>query len=257
MLKLIDTVLALDEQLPPIGAMYQYVVAGNGLFVRAEDSRIAAMAPVAHCSLRGLVEVESYARLKVPRIPVKWLESILVSARRHLPKEVLYQFTYSDAWRCTRPAQRITPVSVEFDDVADAVIDLHSHNSMDAFYSDKDNRDEAGLRFYAVIGRVNTDRPEIALRAGVYGYPWPVSVETVFEGPGPFVDVLAAQTESGADLDELYPDAEYDEDEDLYGRMLEAYCAAYDYEGIAPEAFNTHMRKILDRFSKTNETQSN
>ena len=41
-----------------------------------------------------------------------------------------------------------------------------------------------------MIGRLGTERPEVALRVGVYGYFLPVPWEAVFEGDrGPFRDV--------------------------------------------------------------------
>ena len=78
---------------------------------------------------------------------------------------------------------------VDYDDMGSAVVDLHSHNSMPAFWSHTDNQDERGLRFYAVIGRLDTDRPEIRCRVGVYGHHWPVPATTIFESAGPFVDL--------------------------------------------------------------------
>ena len=39
-MKISDVIMAETDELPPIGSvMYQYVLAGNGLFIRAEDSR--------------------------------------------------------------------------------------------------------------------------------------------------------------------------------------------------------------------------
>ncbi|MBI3761123.1 MAG: hypothetical protein HY260_04585 [Chloroflexi bacterium] len=56
------------------------------------------------------------------------------------------------------------------------------------------------MRFYAVIGRVDTGEPEIAARVGVYGHHWRVSATAVFDGLGPFVDTFGR--------DDHDPDAE-------------------------------------------------
>lgn len=76
-------------------------------------------------------------------------------------------------------------------DAGRTVVDLHSHNSMPAFFSGTDNADEQGFRLYCVIGRIDTDAPEIACRAGVYGHHWPVPALAIFEGVGSFVDTFS------------------------------------------------------------------
>lgn len=182
--------------LPPIAALKEYVLAGNGLFVRAADSRLEALIPVAPARLPGLVELEPFVRLFIPRIPAAWLDSVYNGALYHLPDEVLYQFGYSpgapdDAntlggWRCVRPVQDADAMSVAFADFGQAVVDLHSHGHADAFFSATDDADEAGLRFYVVVGHIGRALPTITARVGVYGHHWYVPVTTIFDGPGPF-----------------------------------------------------------------------
>lgn len=194
-MNLITSTLAMGE-LPPITAMYDYVLGAGGLYIRAEDSRMSALVPVAEATLPGLDEVEPYARLKVERIPVKWLKSILIDGCARINREVLYQFRYQPEaceWHCRRPRQAVTSVSIVSEDTADAVVDLHSHNSMPTFFSGTDDSDEQGLRFYCVVGKLDTDRPEIACRVGVYGFHMRVRVETIFEGSGPYADTYDAE----------------------------------------------------------------
>ncbi len=186
---------ALLADILPLGPIttlgYEYVVAANGLFIRAEDERIEALLPVTESltALPGLEAVIPLARLKVGRVPARWLWSVQQDARRNLAIETLYQFVHTGDWRCVKPAQSGTRTTLGFADEAQAVIDLHSHNILPAFFSATDNADEGGLRFYAVIGRLDTERPELAVRVGVYGQHWVVPALTVFEGLGPCVDV--------------------------------------------------------------------
>src|SRR3990167_7555920 len=109
-MNLVAALLAEHPELPPQAALgYEYLVAGNGLFVRADDDRMEALIPVADCRLHGLADLTPFARLKVPRIPARWLDAILVSARRHSPNEILYQFywdAYEGLWHCVRPDQQ-------------------------------------------------------------------------------------------------------------------------------------------------------
>jgi PRTRC genetic system protein A len=197
-MKISEAILAESDKLPAFESMYQYIVAQNGLFIRAEDSRLAAMIQVAPARLTGLNLVIPAAFLKVDRVPGVWLRSVLASARKRMPNEAMYQFHYSGdqtravtrTWRCSSPAQTATPTALRFDDDGLAVVDLHSHNSMAAFFSDTDDADEQGLRFYCVIGRIDTDIPEIRCRVGVYGHFMDVPADMIFDDLGPFTDRL-------------------------------------------------------------------
>ena len=62
------------------------------------------------------------------------------------------------------------------------MLEIHSHGPHPAVFSSTDNRDEQGLRLYGVVGRLGTERPEVALRVGAYGHFLPVAWETVFDG---------------------------------------------------------------------------
>src|SRR3990172_1628223 len=67
-----------EGSLPPIGGvMYQYVVAGNGLFIRAEDSRMTALVEIAPAQLNGLAIVVPDVRMKIERASDRWLWSVL------------------------------------------------------------------------------------------------------------------------------------------------------------------------------------
>jgi hypothetical protein len=72
----------------------------------------------------------------------------------------------------------------------DALLAIHSHGTFPARFSATDDADEQGFGLYGVVGRLGGERPEVALRVGVYGYFLPVPWEAVFEGDrGPFRDV--------------------------------------------------------------------
>lgn len=191
-LNLVGAALATGESLPPTQAVYEYLVAANGLMIRAEDSRMSACLPVARAHLRGLAHVTPWAELRVPRIPAGWLYAVLASARRHLPNERAFQFVWEvsgGAWRCEAPFQDAAPESLTYQDTPGAVVDLHSHGTLPAFFSATDDDDERGLRFYVVVGKVDTAQPEITARVGVYGVTHWIKADAIFDGLGPFVDV--------------------------------------------------------------------
>mgnify|MGYP001308347909 CR=1 FL=1 len=185
------------EPLPLTNALaYQYVLAGNGLFVRAETRFFSVTLPVAPAVVRGLPLLAAQFQLRVPRLPARLLETILADARRaRRPdgafNEALYQFHHhGQTVQVKKPPQRVTGVSVlaAGDNAPTVFCDLHSHGAMAAFFSATDNADEQGARLYGVIGRLDGE-PEIRLRVGVYGYWQPLPVTAVFAGRGPCKDL--------------------------------------------------------------------
>jgi hypothetical protein len=60
---------------------------------------------------------------------------------------------------------------------------LHSHGAYPAFFSATDDRDEAhSFRLFAVIGHT-FQKPQIRLRAGIFGYFWEIDPKLVLEIP--------------------------------------------------------------------------
>lgn len=187
------------------GLAYQYILAGNGVFVRAETHFFTALLLVTACTVRGLPPLRPQFQLLIPRIPARLLDAVLTDARcarrsdggrlDNGLNEVLYQFHYHGRTvKVQKPAQEATPTSVttavaDADTDTDTIIcDLHSHGNMRAFFSQTDNADEQGARLYAVIGRLDSE-PEMRLRVGVYGYWLALPLTAVFTNNGSFKDL--------------------------------------------------------------------
>ncbi len=192
------------DPLPANNALaYQYILAGNGLFIRTETGFFEAILPIATCTVRGLEPLRHSFRLKVARIPARLLDTILTDARRaRRPdsglNEVLYQFHHhGQTVQVKKPAQHATGVAILAAGTADERIlcDLHSHGNMHAFFSRTDDADEQATKVYAVIGKLDTT-PEMRLRVGVYGYWLPLPVTAVFTDSGPFQDLYQKENES-------------------------------------------------------------
>lgn len=86
------------------------------------------------------------------------------------------------------PEQTATKVSVDakIDDrfMSDRYIhymDIHSHNTMRAFFSTIDDRDEKATRLYTVIGKLNEHNPEIKTRISNGGKFLSIDPAQVFE----------------------------------------------------------------------------
>jgi hypothetical protein len=89
------------------------------------------------------------------------------------------------------PKQRVTRTSAKSDltNVPDPehclhYADVHSHNTMPARFSARDDADEKATRVYIVLGRLHEDRPEIGIRVSSGGKYIPVDFSLIFGGCG-------------------------------------------------------------------------
>ncbi len=200
-----------NKPLPANNALaYQYILAGNGVFIRNNGPHVprlrgdrfftgagsffSALVTVKRCTIRGLAPLKPQFCLHVPKLPSTLLQSILTDAKcscaprnKQILHEALYHFHHlGHTVRVKKRPQQatVTTVQTEGDGGTDVICDLHSHGRMPPFWSDTDNRDELGSRLYAVIGRVDSDQPEIKLRVGVYGHWLPLPITAVFTDRG-------------------------------------------------------------------------
>jgi PRTRC genetic system protein A len=183
------------------GDLYNYALAGNGVFMRASRPELEATIPIAGCEVRGLADLEPSVTLAYPRVSKGYLQRILdLSLSACVVKgsaiESLYHLFWlkdKERWRLDKPLQSATAASVR--PVEDgpgssydrALIEVHSHHEMDAFFSGTDDADEQGFRIYGVIGNIFTE-PKLRVRVGVYGNFWELPAETIFEMPDTIQD---------------------------------------------------------------------
>jgi PRTRC genetic system protein A len=148
--------------------------------------------------VRGLPPLYPSVTLQTGRLPNGLWGAIvaIACAWARAEREVLLAITHDVAagYRLLRPGQLAGRTKVVYRPVDDVVLELHSHHRFPAFFSATDNADEQALRLYGVLGRLDTDRPQVALRVGAFGYFLPVPWETVFAGElGPFRDRSVAE----------------------------------------------------------------
>lgn len=194
MLKLIQHFVVKDDgSLPKIpDCLYAYVLAGNGVFLKAAREELDVLIPISRINIASLPTVAPYVHLS-RRVPKEYLLEALELSRRNFPKEILFWFNLNDCWSMDIPQQFAQPSHVVPLDKTDArgtnaLIDLHSHGALPSFFSRTDNRDEQGFRIYAVLGEVDR-APTIKVRAGVYGHYFYIRASTVFEMPDEILDV--------------------------------------------------------------------
>jgi PRTRC genetic system protein A len=196
---LIPIYLYQGHPLPRPERLYDYALTAQGIVKRLETPFVSAdhlLAPI-DTPLTGL-RLATYplqpVRFKLPRIPARLLQDVLADARQNLDLEVFYQFRFDPAqnrWIVIRPQQERGKTWLGYTaDPSGVAVEMHSHNTMPAFFSMTDDRDEQGGRFYGVIGHLERAQPELALRLGLHGH-WLANVPApaIFDDLGPFVQV--------------------------------------------------------------------
>lgn len=185
--------------LPPIdpSSMFEYVLAGNGLFVRARRKELEALIPVARCEVRGLKEVHPFIRMECGKIPVNLTQAILDEFSRDLPNESLVWLQLNEErLKVIKPPQvqneiSVHPVDPYDSNGKDAFMDIHSHNLMEPYFSTDDDKDETGFRIFAVMGLLDK-LPCVTARIGIYGHYWHLDADSVFILPEGLQDAVKA-----------------------------------------------------------------
>jgi len=202
---LIPMYLYLGQPIPRPTRLYDYLLAKQGIVKRLETQYVSAdhlLVPI-DTPLTGLRLVDyplQPVRFKLPRIPGQLLREALADARQNIELEFMYQFRFDPTghlWTVTRPEQDQARAHVCYSyDPAGIVVDLHSHNVMPAFFSPVDDRDELGGRFYAVMGHLEQETPELILRLGMYGH-WLYNVPAlaIFEDIEPLEEIYLETAE--------------------------------------------------------------
>lgn len=146
--------------LPPIEAsLYEYLLAGNGLFVRGERRELSMLLPVASFETRGPATLEPHIELRVPRVPQSVLLACLDEARKARDRqgflvEMVFHLWADDTgcWHMEIPEQMQESASVQpLDDsptssYARALLELHSQADLAPQFSSADDGDEIGFR---------------------------------------------------------------------------------------------------------------
>lgn len=162
------------------GLFYNYILAENGIFIRAQSPLIEATINTAPAHVRGLLPLEEELILPRGKIPWRLYDLALSILFVDRYRERYLAVTWEGEYRLRIPPQEGESSGVSYEVLPNTVLDIHSHGGMSAFFSGTDDRDEQGLQLYMVVGRLDTLLPEVEMRVGVYGYFAPVQREEVF-----------------------------------------------------------------------------
>lgn len=164
------------------GIGYDYVLAGNGLWVQAQSPLLTTRIPAAAVTVRGLAPVPPQFRLHHGRLPTALFRRGLSWLAAAPTVERFFAITYApDRYRLEIPSQQGLSGALRYTPPAAAIAEFHSHGPHQAFFSDTDDADEQGFRIYGVIGALTSAHPALALRLGVYGHYTPVPWDAVFD----------------------------------------------------------------------------
>ncbi len=211
-----------QEPLPPmeLNAPYflEYILAGNGLFARSVRAEMEACIPITWCVVGGgLPLLQPYLRLNGPRVPATFVSEIIDQIRSTtLPKgenieQLFFLHLNNGEWNLIIPPQTATAISVRATlDALDpayrkAVLEVHTHPGMNAFFSADDDREELGkFRLFAVLGQIGNVL-EISVRVGLWAYFYNFPARTVFELPEGVSDAFdkEARKETTSTLESL------------------------------------------------------
>lgn len=194
--QLIEYKTARQAAPPPecTGGLFDFVFAGNGVFVHAERPELEVCFPIQAAEIRGLPAMLPMFDFRLPRIPESFVGALIRDANLRAEKglETLFHLCWSglalmdDGWVGYEPEQARTAGSCRplagGGSHERAIVEVHSHHSMAAKFSETDDGDETGFRLYGVVGRL-PDKPEIRMRVGVYGYFWEIPATWVMDLP--------------------------------------------------------------------------
>ena len=170
------------------GVGYDYVMARDGIYVQAHSDLLDARILAAPCTVRGLANSSEKLEMAHGPIPADLFCQGLAWMLQKPRTERLFRIAWRDGkYHIVIPEQQGASASLSYSSdpglEGGTVAEFHSHGSHDAFFSETDDEDEQGFRIYGVVGKLDTHRPRLALRIGIYGHFAPVKSARVFEPP--------------------------------------------------------------------------
>jgi len=229
--------------------LYTVLFGKNGVFMEStERPEIhARLHIVDHPIPGGLAELEPFVKFNCPPVPAEILTIIWTLARTATaiqPMESLFYLWLDehDEWQFSKPPQRATATSVEPTDQSPesdyfkAVIEVHSHHTMPAFWSSTDTAHENRFRVYAVLGNIFKDA-QILVRVGAWGYFVDLPAVSIFEVPDRMSDAMTAEPDWESNIHDIEVDyatlsqSERDGVLDVYAPLIENG-AAWKEQGL-------------------------
>ena len=168
-----------------------YIMAGNGI-MEVRRNEIGTFC-IKTDKIAGLDNIREGIQMSIPKIPFSMLMQI-ISYFRAVNEKYKSEAIVQIFWDRTKkqyfinpPDQEVSGAHVDFkrDPTMEKdhllVMDIHSHNTMGAFFSGTDDGDEKETRFFGVIGKITDDWPEMKFRACVAGKAKDAGIAEIFD----------------------------------------------------------------------------
>ena len=180
----------------------KFVMSQTGM-VEIRENEVATF-KVQPKSIPGAPKVQQGFEMKLPKIPYALYQQTIAFFRGICEKMnndeaavQLYWNKKKEEYFIHVPIQEVSGASVNFtrDEAVESdkdcllVMDIHSHNTMKAYFSGVDDNDEKETRLFGVIGELDEEHPSHAFRAVCGGTPIELSIWDVFENPLQNVEV--------------------------------------------------------------------
>lgn len=189
------------ERFGPVEAiLYEYLMAGNGLLLKAQREEFTVSVPLMFNEIKGLPSAFVGIKWHLPRVPQRIWEEMFLHAKLHNSvvsfKEELYLVNWDKThsiWRwCTSSKDRSYASTIADDrmpEYSEACIEVHTHPSGAYQFSGADDADESGkFRIFGIIADVH-DKPKIRFRCGIYDHLVPIPFSWIGLIPNGVVDL--------------------------------------------------------------------
>ena len=198
--KFIDHKVASTEVDDVTAILYEYLIAGDGLFMRASRSEFTASLPLCKRPIRGLPEGNAGITWHRPRIcrylwQEIWQHARIISTSSEFKEDVyiIYWHKSEAAWRWKAVSrERSWAATIADDTIAEygeACIELHTHPPGAIHFSRADDLDESGkFRIFAIMVDIH-DNPQIRFRCGIYDHFFPIPASWIGELPKGIIDL--------------------------------------------------------------------
>ena len=163
------------------GIAYDFVLAGNGLFVESEGPLMAARILAEPFDVQGLAPLEPKLVLRHGKIHGSLWElalNLLISSSGLERYVAIVRHDGDGVYRIKLPDQEQSPAGIrEYDRAPNTVVEFHSHpGDAPPHFSGTDDGDEVGFQVYGVVSNLARGKPFVRLRVGIYGHwqeiPW-------------------------------------------------------------------------------------
>jgi PRTRC genetic system protein A len=204
--KFVGHIIASSETQNITAVMFEYLLSGNGLFIRARRREFSVCLPIRRAAVKGLPEAKSGIVWHKPRIPVFIWRQILENARGecgdpiHFREDVYVVFWHetSGGWRWKNIGRERSRARALADDskaeYGEACIELHTHPPGATHFSKSDDRDEEGkFRIFGILIDVHSQDPKIRFRCGVYDHFVQIPARFISEMPGEVLDLNSCE----------------------------------------------------------------